>query len=127
MFVDYEVFIGLRDIGVNNKVTNTAILSYFEDAGGLHSNKAGYGLLDIPIKKKSWVLFQYHIKFLERPCYGQKITIRTWARGLDKIHAYRDFEVLNDQGEVIGKATSIWILIDIEKLKITKLRSRNRK
>lgn len=121
MFVEHEVFIGLRDVAMNNKVTNTALLAYLEDAGGVHSNMAGFGLRDIPKRKKSWVLLNWQIEIFERPTYGEKIIIKTWSRGIDKLYAYRDFEILNEAREVIGIATSKWVLLDIESLKITKL------
>ncbi len=121
MFVEHEVFIGLRDVALNNKVTNTALLAYLEDAGGIHSNLAGFGLKDIPKRKKSWVLLNWQIEIFERPTYGEKITIKTWSRGIDKLYAYRDFEILNQEREIIGIATSKWVLLDTESLKITKL------
>ena len=70
MFVEHEVFIGLRDVALDNKITNTALLSYLEDAGGIHSNIAGYGLLDIPTVKRSWFLIGWKIKIYKRPKYG---------------------------------------------------------
>ncbi len=121
MFVEHEVFIGLRDVAVNYKVTNTALLSYLEDAGGVHSNLVGYGLKDIPKVKRSWVLLGWKIKLFERPIYGDKIIIKTWSRGIDKLYAYRDFEILNEARKVIGIATSKWVLLDVEKLKITRI------
>lgn len=120
MFVEHEVFIGLRDVALDNKVTNTALLSYLEDAGGVHSNLAGYGLKDIPKVKRSWVLLNWQIQIFQRPTYGEKITIKTWSRGIEKLYAYRDFEILNEAKEKIGIATSKWVLLDTENLKITK-------
>lgn len=121
MFVEHEVFIGLRDVARDNKVTNTAILSYLEDSGGVHSNLAGYGLKDIPKRQRSWVLLNWQIKILKRPTYSEKIKIKTWSRGIDKLYAYRDFEMFNETGEKIGIATSKWVLLDTEKAKITKI------
>lgn len=121
MFVEHDVFIGLRDVALNNKVTNTALLSYLEDAGGIHSNLVGYGLNDIPIVKRSWVLLDWKIKIHKRPGYGDKITIKTWSRGIDKLYAYRDFEILDENKHIIGIATSKWVLLDIEKEKITRI------
>ncbi len=121
MFVEHEVFIGLRDVALNNKVTNTALLSYLEDAGGIHSNLVGYGLRDIPNVKKSWVLLGWKIEIFERPTYGDKISIKTWSRGIDKLYAYRDFEILDEAKKVIGIATSKWVLLDIKKGKITRI------
>lgn len=121
MFVEHEVFIGLRDVALDNKVTNTALLSYLEDAGGVHSNLVGYGLRDIPTVKQSWVLLNWKIEIFERPKYGEKITIKTWSRGIDKLYAYRDFEILDENKKVIGMASSKWVLLDIEKGKITRI------
>lgn len=121
MFVEHEVFIGLRDVALNNKVTNTALLSYLEDAGGVHSNLVGYGLKDIPKVKRSWVLLNWKIKILERPTYGDKIIIKTWSRGIDRLYAYRDFQILDEHKNIIGIATSKWVLLDIEKEKITRI------
>lgn len=121
MFVEHNVFIGLRDVAIDNKVTNTALLSYFEDAGGIHSNLVGYGLNDIPIVKRSWVLLGWKIKIFKRPRYGDKILIKTWSRGIDKLYAYRDFQILDENRQVMGIATSKWVLIDTEKSKITKI------
>lgn len=121
MFIRHEVFIGLRDVGIGNKVTNTALLSYFEDAGGVHSSLVGYGLNDIPTVKRSWVLIGWKIKIDKRPKYGDKITIKTWSRGIDKLYAYRDYEVLDENGNILGIATSKWVLVDTEKKRVTKI------
>lgn len=121
MFVEHEVFIGLRDVALDNKVTNTALLSYLEDAGGVHSNLVGFGLNDIPNVKRSWVLLGWKIEIFERPKYGDKISIKTWSRGIEKLYAYRDFEILDENKEVIGIATSKWVLVDIENGKISRI------
>lgn len=121
MFIEHEVFIGLRDVAVNNEITNTALLSYLEDAGGVHSNLAGYGLNDIPTVKKSWFLIGWKIKIYKRPKYGDKLTVKTWSRGAEKLYAYRDFELLDENRNVIGIATSKWVLLDIEKGKVLRI------
>lgn len=76
---------------------------------------------DIPNVKKSWLLLNWKIKIYQRPTYGEQITIKTWSRGSDKLYAYRDFQILNAQKEVIGIATSKWVLLDVEKGKIIRV------
>lgn len=76
---------------------------------------------DIPTVKRSWVLLSWKIEIFKRPKYGDKITIKTWSRGIDKLYAYRDFEILDENQKVIGIATSKWVLLDIEKGKITRI------
>lgn len=121
MYVEQKFFVGLQDIDISNKITNKAILSFLEDAGGIHSNIAGYGLKDIKRTNLSWIILNWKLQVLKRAEYADTITVRTWSSSTDKIFAYRDFEVLNEAGEIIAIATTKWLIVDIRNGRITKL------
>lgn len=121
MFLEKDFFIGLRDLEKWNKLSNTSLLSYLEDIGGIHSNIAGYGLNDIENVKCSWVLIGWKVKLFSRPKYADTLKIKTWSRKIHKIYAFRDFEIFNQNNERIGIATSKWILVNIETGKISKI------
>ena len=72
MFIEKEFFIGLRDLEKGNKLSNTALLGYLEDSGGVHSNIAGYGLNDLEKVKHSWILLGWKIQLFKRPIYNRK-------------------------------------------------------
>ena len=115
MFCKNKVKIGLKDIGVSNKVTNKAILGMLEDVAGFHSDIAGFGINDIKKTNLSWVIVGWEVEIINRPKYGDEVEVVTWSRGVKRIYAYRDFEIYNEKGELIAKATSKWVLIDIKK------------
>ena len=121
MIVEQDYRIKLSEIGKENKITNKAILGDLEDIGGIHSNIAGYGILDIPQTKLSWVLLDWKLKIIRRPKYSEKIKIKTWSKNAIKFYTYRDFEVYDENGQVIAIATSKWVLLDIDKEKIVKI------
>lgn len=121
MFIEKEFYIGFRDLINFNKLSNTSLLSFLEDIAGYHSNSVGNGLNDIVKTKKSWVLLNWKVTLYERPIYAETVKLKTWSRKMDKIYAYRDYEIFNSNGEKIGIATSKWILLDIESKKIMKL------
>ena len=121
MIVEQDYRIKLSEIGKENKITNKAILGDLEDIGGIHSNIAGYGILDIPQTKLSWVLLDWKLKIIIRPKYSEKIKIKTWSKNAIKFYTYRDFEVYDENGQVIAIATSKWVLLDIDKGKIVKI------
>ncbi len=121
MIVEQDYRIKLSEIGKENKITNKAILGDLEDIGGIHSNIAGYGILDIPQTKLSWVLLDWKLKIIIRPKYSEKIKIKTWSKNAIKFYTYRDFEVYDENGQVIAIATSKWVLLDIDKEKIVKI------
>lgn len=121
MYVEQKFFVGLQDIDASNKVTNKAILTFLEDAGGVHSNLAGYGLKTIKETNFSWIILNWKLKVFKRANYADTVTVRTWSAGADKLYAYRDFEVLNEVGDIIAIATSKWISVNIKTGRINKL------
>ena len=115
-YIEHEFHITVRDIDQETNLTNKAILSMFEDMGGLHSDLAGYGLKQIEETRISWVLLHWkfkilkHIKYIDGP-----IKVKTWSRGLFHACTYRDFELYNSKGELCVVGTSKWTLIHLEK------------
>lgn len=121
MFVENEYRVKLSDINRENKATNKAILSYLEDVGGKHSDIAGYGILDIPHTHLSWIILDWKLQILRRPNYAENIRVVTWSKEAIKCYAYRDFEIYDEQGKMIVKAASRWVLVDTQKGKIVRL------
>jgi len=121
MIVEQEYQVKLSEIGKDNKVTNKAILSYLEDIGGIHSNIAKCGIFDIPQTHLTWILLDWKLKVIRRPNYAEKIRVRTWSKDSLKCYAFRDFEVVDENDNVIIRAISKWVLINIEQQKIVKV------
>lgn len=113
--------INFRDVGKSNRLTNRAIIGYLEDAGGMHSNQAGYGLNNIEQTKLTWVLLYWKIRVFKRPLYGEKLHIQTWGRNGSKFYTFRDFYVYNEQEELVSIATSKWVLLNAETMSIEKI------
>ena len=118
-----EYFIGAREIGINNKLTNYGILAFLEDIAGIHSDNVGYGVKDVAEKKKAWILMDWKLQVIKRAGFGEKIIVKTWAKTMSKpqFYTYRDFEVYNKKEELIAIATSKWVFLDIEKERISKI------
>ena len=112
---------GLTDIEKDNKIKNIAILKMLENIGSYHSDIAGYGTNDIPIKKLSWILLDWKLKVIKRPTYGENLEIHTWARVANKFFTYRDFEIYDGNKNLCAIATSKWTLVNIEEGKMSKI------
>lgn len=117
----HDFSVGFKDTGNSNVMTNKAFLSFMEDIGGMHSDEAGFGINDIEKTHLSWVLLGWKVHILQRPKYGEILTIKTWARNTEKFYTYRDFEAYNKEGQLVAIATSKWVLINIETGKLTKI------
>ena len=118
---EYNYRLGFTDIGKDNLITNKGVLKLLENAGGMHSSQVGYGLNQIEDTKLSWVLLSWKVKILKRAKYNDVVYVKTWARNSSKISTYRDYEVYNENGELIIIGTSKWTLINIETKILEKL------
>ena len=121
MKIEQDFYIGLSDTNVNQELTNTSILRFLEDMGGIHSEKVGYGATSIATTKRTWILLSWKVKVLKRAKMNDTVHVVTWSRSIEKFYAYRDFKVLDKEGNVIAIATSKWIYMDIENQKIVKV------
>ena len=120
MIFENKYRVGIRDIIYGNKATDKAILSYMENVACMHSDNAGYGINDIENTKLVWILLDWRVKIIKRPSYGDEILVKTWSKGIEKCHAYREFEVLDSKGNVIAIASTKWVLTNCEKGRVVR-------
>lgn len=118
---EHKFEIGFRDVGKSNKLTNKGLLGFLEDIAGMHSNQVGFGLNTIDKTGLTWVLLNWKIRVFSRPLYGESISIKTWARNSVKFYTFRDFEVYNENGDLVAIATSKWVLMDAKTMRLTKI------
>lgn len=113
--------IGLTDLTNFNQMSNKAVIKMLENAGGEHSEVVGFGLNEIELTKLSWILLNWKIKIIKRVIYNEEVEIITWARGINKVFTYRDYEIRDKQGNLLVIATSKWTLIDINTGKLARI------
>ncbi len=121
MIVEHDFCVGIRDINYMRELTNTSLLAYFEDVACMHSEIAGFGINDMEKTKRTWVLLEWRIEVKKRPLFNDTLKVKTWSRKIDKFYAFRDFEIINKNNEIVAIATSKWLFIDIEKGKLIKV------
>lgn len=109
------------DIGKSNEFNLKSLIGYLQEMAGAHSSKAGYGLNDIPQTHVTWLLLDWKVKMFSHPSYNEELTINTWPRSLEKFYSYRDFEIFDNQNNLVAIASSKWLLINTEKQKIERV------
>jgi acyl-ACP thioesterase len=65
-----------------------------------------------------WVLSRIYSEISDWPLWGEAITVKTWPRGTDKLFALRDYEARYRDGRSIALATSSWLIVDRNTLRI---------
>ena len=109
------------DVDATRKASFQSICRYMQEIAALHAEHMGLGFHAMMKQGRAWVLAQMIISMEELPLYQEKITIKTWSNGPDGRFAIRDFLISNEKDKVIGKASSSWLVIDVEQKSICRL------
>ena len=113
---DFKVRV--TDIDKKCKMTNKAMLDIFQNVAGMHSESLHLGINDIENNKLSWIILNWRLKVLKRPRYNETIIAKTWIREANKFFTFRDFELLDNSGNLLAIGTSKWSLINIDTKKL---------
>ena len=107
---DFSIY--LRDTDKNNKMRYSSYLNIMQEIGGLHADELGHGLNEEIKTGKAWIVIAWKLEIFKRPGWNEKIKVRTWIGKVDKIYHYRDYELLDNNGEVIAKGVAQWVMLD---------------
>ena len=116
---EYEV--QYYEIDFRKKLLVTSLMNYFGDVATKQSEDIGGGIDYLKQEGIAWVLYKWDIHINKYPHYGEKISVETRPYSFRKFYGYRIFKVLDDKGNVIASANSIWLLIDKEKRKVIRI------
>jgi len=91
------------------------LLEYLGEVAALHSDAANLGFKELKDMGYGWVLNRWKVKVDKYPKVKEKIIIKTWTSKAYKFFANREFTVYNKGGQLIGKASTLWVFIDINR------------
>lgn len=111
--------IDLRDVDFTKKLKLSTLFSYFQDVASLASIDLGYGIETLEKKfGVAWILTRIRVDIIRHPVWDEEITIETWPLEPGKIEFDRDFLVKDANGDIIIRAVSKWVIMDIKERKI---------
>lgn len=99
----------------------SALVSYFQDTTMFHSDTVGQGIGDLMQQNMAWLLASWRIQVSRYPKYAQTIRARTWATKFASVYGYRDFSLLDEAGNVLALASSVWIQYDAKAKKMKRV------
>lgn len=106
--------IGAYDTDIHGKVKLSKLTGYLQEAAWWHASYLGFGEAFIHHKGLVWVLSAIKIHMEQRPFWTDKITIETWPKSIERLFYLRDMAIYNDNEEIIGWATTQWLIVDLK-------------
>lgn len=110
----FESRIRYSETDCGGKLTLGGLLNYFQDCSTFQSEEVGQGISYMKEKKKAWVLASWQIAALRYPKLGERVTIGTLPYKFRHYMGFRNFFMLDAEGNYLAKANSLWTLIDLE-------------
>lgn len=102
------------EVDTKKAITLPAIINYFQDCSIFQSEEIGLGFAYLEAEKRAWILSSWQIVVEKYPLLAQNIKVGTWATGFEGLYGTRNFIMLDDAGNRLAYANSIWVLVDME-------------
>ena len=90
-----------------------AVLELMQEAAGDHSERMGMGRLKLLDQGIVWVLTRLEVEMDRYPLVGETVTVETFHTPLRRWFFPRYFLIRDGQDREIGRAGSLWVLMDI--------------
>jgi len=100
------------DTDLNGHIKMSSIANYLQESAWRHAEHLGFGYEDAQRRNEFWVIVALMVRMVDYPQWGDKITVETWPKGIDRLFAFRDFKIISEDGKVLGAATSTWMILD---------------
>lgn len=102
------------EVGADRRLTLISLIDYFQDCATFHSEDLDLGLDYLEEKHMAWVLVSWQIVVDRYPVLGERITVQTWAYGFRSFYADRNLVLRAENGEILARANSLWLLINLD-------------
>jgi acyl-ACP thioesterase len=91
------------------------LLTRIIDIATHHANAWGVGYAHLISNRRAWVLSRVTVEMMRWPRVDEDYTVITWIEDYNNHFSQRVFEVQDGEGQPIGYARTIWMVIDLDK------------
>ncbi len=108
------------DTDASWRLKPSSFMDLAQEAAGQHAVYLGFGYDDLIATNTAWILSRVHVEFVDAPKWRENITLRTWHKGLNRLFFLRDFILTDDQGRERVKATTSWLVLNLENRRLVR-------
>ncbi|MCI8390603.1 MAG: acyl-[acyl-carrier-protein] thioesterase [Roseburia sp.] len=113
----FESRVRYSEVDSEKKLTLSSLLDYLQDCCTFQSEELGIGVEYLAGHQAAWVLSSWEIEILRYPEMGERIVTGTWPYDFKGFFGYRNFLIQGDGGEVLARANSVWVYMDLLRMR----------
>lgn len=91
------------------------ICNLLQESASNHARALGVSVEQLTAQNVTWVLARLHVEMDAYPTWRETVHVETWPSGIEGLYATREFVVTGGAGEPLGRGTSAWLLIDVDR------------
>lgn len=110
-----RIHLGTADVGQDRTLSIPRLFLAFQEGGFQHSRMLGLGMMRLFKYNAAWVLGRQLAVIDRLPGLDETCVLQTWPSGRDSKCFYRDFRLLDAQGNTLVKARTAWFIVDLVK------------
>lgn len=87
---------------------------YMVEAAFGASQAVGYDGARLAEMGHIWFPREHEIEYLRPLTYGDTVTVKTWVADFRRVRSVRLYELTNQRGEMVAKASTDWVYVNVE-------------
>ncbi|MBR5973903.1 MAG: hypothetical protein IK020_01835 [Clostridiales bacterium] len=95
---------------IHDRLFYHSLFAMLQEAACLDADHNGFGADVMDRIPACWLLLRMKVIMEKIPRWKDVIYVKTWSCGFEKVFFNRDFDILDENLEVIGRATSVWLV-----------------
>jgi len=92
-----------------------------QEAATAHAAELGVAVDTLVDSGVAWVLNRLDLHVQRWPQSDDEIVVETWPHAMNRLLTERRFRLLNATGETIGEASTLWLILDLERRRPVRL------
>ena len=109
-----EFTVSSYELNPYGKARLTTMANYFQEIAYHHANELGFGYDQMKERRTLWMLSRMRIQMFTYPVWNDRVVVETWPSGIEKLFALRDFRVKDKDGNILGIATTYWLIVHLD-------------
>lgn len=110
----YDYHIKTYDIDHDKLAMPVSLLRMMHETAMQNVIRLGISVWDLEPQQLAWVLTNMYIDFYRLPRLGEHIQIFTQPAGFERVFTYRDYQAVDEDGNILFSAASTWLLMNVE-------------
>jgi len=100
------------DVDAEGFLAPRALFAFLQEAAGGDAARGGYTMERLAEEELVWVIQWMRVEVERYPRRGETLDVTTWARRLERVVAWREFDVVDGSGARLAVGTSRWAVVE---------------